>query len=79
MTEAEARAITALTEIGDLLVASSISGVAMKGNPEEAVLGLQSSPFVRSSADGELLTQGSVLQRQRGLRHERGPEESEQG
>jgi ribosomal protein L27 len=40
---------------------------------------LQTSPSVGPSADGELLTQGSVLQRQRGLRHKCGPGESEQG
>lgn len=48
-----------------------------KSHPEETILGLQTSPILRPSVDGQLLTQGGVLQSQGGPWHQRGPHESE--
>ena len=48
-----------------------------EGNPEDTIFGTKSSTVVSPLADGELLAQGSVLQRQGCPRHHRSPQECE--
>ena len=50
----------------------------MEDDPEEAIFGTKSSTPVSPLVDGELLTQGGVLQRQACPRHQRGAREREE-